>query len=334
MRHDLKVLLAQCLNRTGITPWVERRRRVIHLLMFHQVNEQEHPLGLSITPELFEEVVVFLKRKYEIVSLDKAVENLAAGKVTSGCVLTFDDGHRDNYDCAFPILKRHGTPATIFVTADALDTGTFGWQVFDRAVLRTGSASLDLERFGLGIVQLGGRDRSVILGELHRSLKQMPDVRKTEVVNYVINQIGGRQCVNRSMLTWSEAKEMADSGLVTIGAHTITHPILSQTAPAQARREIIGGKSLIEERLGRPVHYFAYPNGTLRDFTEEHRLLVAEAGYRAACTTVAGSCVAGCDLFTLKRIDITEPVCRDGAGRFSPELLSAKLSGLFLRREQ
>ena len=64
-------------------------------------------------------------------------------------VLTFDDGYRDNYDFAFPILKKHNVPATIFVTLDALDAGVFGWDLFDQAVLKTGAETLDLQTYGL-----------------------------------------------------------------------------------------------------------------------------------------------------------------------------------------
>jgi len=330
MRHDFKVHAASCLQRLGITRWAENRRKVIHILMLHKVNPVDHPLGLSIGPGLFEEVVVFLKEKYGILSLDQALGRLAGPDPGKGCVLTFDDGYRDNYDYAFPILKKHGAPATIFVTLDALDSGVFAWEPFDRAILAASRSELDLESFGLGSLPLL-EDRGPLLGELHQKLKALPHARKCEIVNHVVAQLGDGMPGERSMLSWSEAREMADSGLMTIGAHTISHPILSRVEPETARREIVEGKALIEERLGRAVRHFAYPNGGRGDFDASHVSLVAGGGYLSACTTLAGNCTSGSDPFRLKRIDLTPSVCLDTRGAFCPALLTAKLSGLFMR---
>lgn len=331
MRHILKTYAARCLDALGIIDRFEKRRNVIHVLMFHQVNHSNNAMGLSINPDLFEELVVFLKSRYELINFDQAVERLTTNDQPTGCVLTFDDGYRDNYDFAFPILKKHAAPATIFVTLDALDSGIFGWGMFDKAIISTNAESLDLQSFGLGTVRLAGQERQPLIHELHRSLKTLSDSHKREIVDYVIANYGDENNTCRTMLTWDEAKEMADSTLVTIGAHTITHPILSRTNSNQAHNEIIEGKTRIEGRLGLPVHYFAYPNGSRSDFNDEHVAMAQSAGYRAACSTIAGNNSVGCDLFTLKRIDVTTRMCTDASGCFSPALFSATLSGLYLR---
>ncbi|HBG07890.1 MAG: hypothetical protein A2075_18965 [Geobacteraceae bacterium GWC2_58_44] len=328
-RHDIKIIAADCLNRLGVVDWLARRQNAVQILMFHQVNPVENAVGLSVTPELFEKLVIFLKSRYELISLQQAVERLASHDQPTGCVLTFDDGFRDNYDHAFPILKKHGIPATIFATVDALDSGVSGWDLFDQAVMEGEHESVDLTRFGLGKLSAGKHERQSLVAELHRILKALPDAAKREIVDHVIAEHNPNNFC-RTMLTWSEAREMADSGLVTIGAHTITHPILSRTGPEQARKEIIDGKTLVEQRLGLPVDYFAYPNGNRTDFNDEHQTMVQAGGYSAACSTIVGSNRAGCNLFALKRFDVTTRVCTDTSGRYSEALFSANISGLFM----
>jgi peptidoglycan/xylan/chitin deacetylase (PgdA/CDA1 family) len=330
MRNLLKVWTATFLNRLGVIDWFENRQNVIHILMLHQVNHSNNVMGLSIPPELFEELVTLLKSRYELINLGEAVNRLTAHK-PSGCVLTFDDGYRDNYDFVFPILRKHNVPATIFVTLEALDSGFFGWDLFDQAVIKTNAVAINLEQFGLESYRLVGYDRASLIVDLHRKLKTIPHSKKSQIIEHVIAEYGDTENKSRTMLTWNEAREMADSGLITIGAHTITHPILSRVDSIKAQSEIIAGKFLIEERLGLPVHYFAYPNGGKSDFNDEHVAMVKEAGYRAACATISGSNDINSDLFTLKRIDVTTRMCTDGAGHFLPSLFLAKTSGVFMR---
>lgn len=331
MRHLLKTFVALGLNVLGIIDWYEKRQNVINILMLHQINYSNNSLGLSITPELFEELVVFLKSRYDLLSFDQAVDRLKTHDNQSGCVLTFDDGYRDNYDHAFPILKKHAAPATIFVTSDALETGVFGWDLFDQAVTKTDAAVINLEQLGLKSYRLADYERASLIADLHRKLKTLPHSKKNQIVEHVIANYGDSDSKQRTMLTWEEAREMADSGLITIGAHTITHPILSRVDSVQARHEIITGKSFIEARLGFSVHYFAYPNGGVSDFNDEHVDMVKQAGYLAACSTMAGTNGEKTDLFRLRRIDVTTRMCTDRAGHFSPPLLLAKTSGVFMR---
>ena len=331
MKQALKVLAARVLDSLGVFDRFEKTHRAINVLMFHQISNKINSLGLSITPELFEELVVFLNNRYGIISLGEAVDRLTSGNQLSGCVFTFDDGYRDNYDFAFPILMKHKTPATIFVTLDALDTGVFSWDMFDQAIVQTTADAIDLEHFGLETYRMSGTDRTTVIADLHRSLKRLPNDKKSQIVQYVITTYGDDKNKQRTMLTWEEAREMANSGLITIGAHTITHPILSRVDSAQAHHEIVAGKSLIEDRLGLPVRYFAYPNGGMSDFNDEHVTMVKQAGYLAACSTIAGTNDHQSNLFTLRRIDVTTRMCTDSAGRFLPSLLFAKMSGIFIR---
>ena len=82
-----------------------------------------------------------------------------------------------------------------------------------------------------------------------------------------------------SALTWNEVQQLAKSDMVSIGGHTITHPILPNCPSMIANREIVESKRMIEDRLGCEIKHFSYPNG---DFTEREMGMVKQAGYVTA----------------------------------------------------
>jgi peptidoglycan/xylan/chitin deacetylase (PgdA/CDA1 family) len=128
------------------------------------------------------------------------------------------------------------------------------------------------------------------------------------------------------MLTWGEAKEMQASGLVAIGSHTMTHPILTQLARDKAREEIVRSKAVAENKLNCVVDLFAYPNGRAEDFDEEIIEMLISAGYSAACTTISGTADIKVNPYRLPRIDVTFDMCVGLCGRFSPEMFEDALT--------
>lgn len=313
--------------RSGLTS-SRRAGNRITLLMYHRITPERDVLGLSVSPQFFELQLQFLKSRFEIVSLGEAVSLLEAGAISGEyAVLTFDDGYRDNYDHAFPLLKKYQVPATIFVTVEGLETGYFGWYVFDQAILNSESEALDLTEFGLGAVDIStGAAREQAIYRLHRELKQCDHGKREAVTEKVIAENFDHTTCERVMLNWSEAKEMQDGGLVTIGSHTMTHPILTRVADERARWEILQSKAVIEERLGSRVEFFAYPNGTEQDFNEGIIEILKDAGLSVACTTSPGSVVGGDNPFRLPRMDVTRGMCEGVDGGFSSEMFEAALT--------
>ena len=112
---------------------------------------------------------------------------------------------------------------------------------------------------------------------------------------------------------------MQDGG-IEFGGHTVTHPILSQLPSELQKSEIVTCRQRIEQETGVPPVSFAYPNGSIKDYTKETTKIVRQAGYLAACTTRKGSNPPGCDRFALRRI---------GVGSDPTWVLEARLSGLF-----
>lgn len=331
MKTKIKIFLSSFLIKSGFIRLYGNIFPAVSILMFHRVNPFQDCHGLSILPELFEQQIMYLKNQHEIVSLKTAVDQIGKKKINRNMyVITFDDGYQDNFNYAFPILKKYCVPVTIFITYDAIESGMFGWGAFDNAILTTDSKHLNLDTFGLGSYLLSNlSDREKAVRELHRKLKiRLNDERKA-VVEFVLYNYGNSKICNRYMLTWEQIREMSASELVTIGSHTVTHPILSKISSEQAWNEIVTCKKMIEDRLGEKVHHFAYPNGEIHDFTSESISMVRGAGYLSACTTISGRNKAGANPFRLKRFDVTTAMSTDTNGRFESNLFRAKISGCF-----
>src|SRR5262249_43122043 len=128
-----------------------------------------------------------------------------------------------------------------------------------------------------------------------------------------------RASLGRAM-TSEEVRALVADGLVTIGAHTVTHPVLLGLGAAACRREITESKLACEALTGTPVAVFAYPYG---DFDAEAREAVIAAGFTFACSLQRGPAMAACDIFALPRINIPNL----GGDVFEQALRSVSASG-------
>ena len=104
----------------------------------------------------------------------------------------------------------------------------------------------------------------------------------------------------RELATGDELRQMAENG-IEIGSHTISHSALDAADPEEIAREVCVSKDEIEQRFGKPVRFFAYPYGRLNEAVRD---AVAEAGYKAACSTRSGFNNAGTDPFILRRLEV------------------------------
>lgn len=279
------------------------KRRVI-ILLFHKVNRLAAPFfGEAVKPHVFEKQIRFLKRFYEIVDL-AALTDCGMDLKTSRdlIVITFDDGYRDNYSYAFPILKKYGVPATIFLTTDYVGTHRLLWHDELAWILYKASRPADPRtaarlrlppKIHLAVEQFFGSDLRGKVQSLHSLaslLKKFSDTERQGVLSSLANICGVEEWPgerNRPMLSWDEVSEMAEEG-ISFGSHSRTHPVLSRLSPLQAREEIIGSKKAIESKIGKPVTCFAYPYGKEEDYSRSTWQVLREGEFTHACTAIRG----------------------------------------------
>jgi peptidoglycan/xylan/chitin deacetylase (PgdA/CDA1 family) len=289
------------------------------------VNDDAHPFFTGTPVALFRKQMEALRRHFTVLPLTELAERARLRDVPrNGVAVTFDDGYRDNYTNAFPVLRDLGLPATIFLTTDAVDGNALLWhdRVFD-AFHRTRRAEA---RFEDEVLPLGPADRgaslAIVLARLRRSSPEDRDLR----IESLLEEFGIEPGVpgGWEKLSWREVREMASHG-ITFGAHTLDHPILTFVGEEEARRQIRESKRRIEAELGSPVTAFAYPNGSASDFDRSTQRIVEEEGLSLAVTTVSGA-----------NDEKTNPYClrRTGMWGDDPQLSTLRLALARLSRER
>lgn len=281
------------------------------ILNYHRILEAADPL-LASEPDLktFRWQMQVLADCFNVMRMDQALAAMASGRMPPRAVcITFDDGYRSTHDLALPVLREFGFPATVFVTTGFVDSGSM-WNDRILEALRTiKAAGLDLEDAGLGsypLDTLEQRRQAVVL--LTEKAKYCTPAARQALVER-LDELAATPS-REPMLTSEMIRSMAAQG-IEIGAHTVTHPILTSLPDEQALQEIEESKRQLEAITGRPVRYFAYPNGKHgKDFDERHIAMARQAGFEAAFSTALGAAGAEHDRYSLPRSrpwDITRP---------------------------
>ena len=338
-----KVLLGQALVRGGLwkrrlRTWAERNSVII--LTYHRVTETwdetldySQP-GMVVTGSTFERQLAILKEHFEIVKLGALLADgvTAARPARPRCVITFDDGWRDNYDLAFPILRRHGLPATIYLATDFIGTDRAFWHteliyLFTRTeVSRSLRDELTFRaypspvRHELRRLARGGPYGAHDLDPLVETVKALCDEEVIEdLVQALSRTVGLRRplCQDRRFfLDWDQVRAMAAAGL-EIGSHGCSHRIMTRLPAEAAKEELVRSKAEIEHRVGGKVEHFAFPyeaaNGALVT-------AAATAGYRTACLAEPVTRRGALGIRLLPRLGMHEEVCGDGRS-FDEDLL-------------
>lgn len=289
------------------------------VLMYHRVisSFDDQPFfvepGMYISAETFGKQIAFLKDRFEVIFFEELVNKVLNGENVGGlCAITFDDGWRDNYMEAFPVLKKHCVPATIFLATGFVGTDRMFWpeetcfylernMVGDPAFT---DAPLSYIRFRKEISKYHLSKRETLFDKAIELLKGYSSSDREEILGY-FRSIINVDAMPRQMLDWNEAREMLSSGLVKFGAHTVNHEILDQVPLKTVLEEVTKSRSDIEYNLGCIVNTFAYPNG---NNTENIQKILAESGFNAAVTTHKGLMDRDVPLMEVSRIAIHEDV--------------------------
>lgn len=268
------------------------------VLMYHRVHPE--PDVLSVSPERFATHVRFLREYCHPITLSELVRALEEARPlpAGAVVVTFDDGYRDNFTHAYPILAAHGVPATFFVTTGMIDERRHFW--WDRVRLGLKEAADVVREWPAIAPALEGLDRHARIARVTEALKRVPSTEARDLIARITFPLGPVEPVTMS---WENLRVMARHGM-EIGSHTVTHPILAQQSPEEADWEVLQSKRDLERHLGMPIRHFAYPNGRACDFSSRLMRTLQEAGYASACSTVEGVVTPRSSRFSLERIGV------------------------------
>ena len=281
-----------------------RRDRVFQILMYHRVNDQSDGFLPSTSIRTFSMQMQYLAENYSVLSLEDMV---ACAKVQDvperAIVVSLDDGYRDNFTQAFPILQQHGLPATVFLATDAIGTGNRLWH--DNvcwAISRTTVSVVYGYGKDCGHSLYSPKEKLTAIDNILWYFRSLSKSERDMQLQTLMRELGIQE--NHSaiplMLSWDEVRIMRAGG-IRFGAHTMSHPILSNLSDEEVRHEVRNSKRVIEENLQESVMSFAYPSGRVCDFNERVRSIVREEGFDCAVTTVSGVNPGDADVFSLKR---------------------------------
>lgn len=301
-----------CAKRLGLR-WLDfGDHRLAVILRYHSVSDASDESHLyaspsiTLSPRLFERQVAFLARFYRVIRMDDLVEALDGGRLPprNAVVITFDDGYRDNFEYAYPILRRYGIPAMFYLVTGSLDDGRPLWTSELRYVIDSrANGHLAIPALALEFDVSIGAAREQAIRSLTRRLAALPRDAREEVLREMRRGARTRSpSPRRTMLTWKEVKEMQRGGM-DFGAHTVTHPLLPSIPLEEAQEEIAGSKGDLEAHLRAPVHHFSYPNpGDGVHANAAVRRLVADVGFATAVTSHGNYVMAGDDRLELRRL--------------------------------
>ena len=248
--------------------------------------------------EWFETLVLYLKSKYKMVAISEFDNAENYKKRNSLCNITFDDGDRTVYDVVFPILKKHNIPATIFVSPRSIVDKFNFW--FQEIGGYNAEKMLDIL---IRELNLKIQDRSSL--NYRSILKTLPLSKINEMISIYQQETNTPPKPFRNM-DLEQIRELQKSDLITIGAHTLYHPILKNETDERTNEEITKSITELSELLGEKVEYFAYPNGTPNvDFGEREIGFLKNSGIKIAVSTEPKFVDESAEKMAFPRIGIT-----------------------------
>ena len=286
----------------------------------------------EITPKFLDRMIGALKRwNFDIVSIDEVCRRAVTLAAPRRFVcLTFDGGYKDLMTAAYPVLRKHGVPFTVYLpTAFPDGLGEAWWLGLEAVIAREDRISLMMDRNEQRFDVAGTSEKNQLYDLLWRWMRALPP----SDLSFAINDLCKRYSVDLAALSreasldWEDLARLAADPLVTMASATVNYPVLSNLNDAGALREMTMGRAVAQTAFRRDVNHFAFPFGDRASWSRQHAVMAAEAGFGSAASAIPGVVEAEgrTDLRALPR------VAWDGRRR-SLRILRVLLSGVTFHR--
>jgi peptidoglycan/xylan/chitin deacetylase (PgdA/CDA1 family) len=346
IKYAIKVVVSHALYGMGLLQlwqyFALKRRAVV--LMYHRVltlkemqGSGSHP-SIMIERETFAKQMGLVKRRFKVLSIEEFTRRMEH-KIpfeNSSCLITFDDGWKDNYTHALPILKANEIPAVVFLPVNYIGQRRHFWhealvQFFVLAVKTARKEPARAARLREVVAQTGCREIFDVLDEDPRPhiIEVISKNRKgllPSVIDAALSDLsrelgvddGDLEGIDR-FVDWEEVVKMSQAG-IEFGGHGAEHRLLSHLSTDEAREDIQRSKDVLDRQVKVATPTFSYPRGY---WTAQVVELVKASGFRLAFLAKGGSVSCQDDPYTLRRINIAQ------AGTESMPMFLARVVGLF-----
>ena len=300
------------------------------VLMYHRVgNLTNDPWQLAVSPENFEQQLRVLKETCNLISVGQLIEQIGKKSIAPKSVcLTFDDGYRDNYFAAKPLLEKYDCPATFFIATHYISRQQpFWWDELEQVILRSEKLpstlsmtfnqtpfEFKLENGGVLTAEESEKQKSWVWNEefptqrcelyltLYKILRYLPYDEQQSVIEKI--KLWGdhnKNLIEDFAMTEEQLKEMANHPQFEIGLHTATHPFLAAHSREIQSKEIIACENYLKNNCPNYTRILAYPHG---DFNEVTLSVVKEKNLTAAFTTSERPVTKHSNLYDLGRFQV------------------------------
>ena len=296
---------------------------ILRILTYHRVTNPEHtihsdPNLVSATPEMFTRHMKWLERHYQAIDMQQALDAVVDGAPLPqrAVLITFDDGYPDFREFAWPVLRQLGLPVTLFVPTafPGQQISAFWWDRLYAAVNTSRKDEIIDEK--LGCLQLHthrDRARSALILRYHA--RSLPHTEAMAWIDDLCLKLTNEEHVTTTPMSWQDLRLLSEQG-VTIGAHSRTHPLMTQITNQQVYDEIAGAQQDIETMLGKTLPIFCYPAGA---YNHTIGTIARNSGIKLGFGTYLGhNNLNNCNPLCLKRINMTR--------RTTPTVLRGRLS--------
>jgi peptidoglycan/xylan/chitin deacetylase (PgdA/CDA1 family) len=284
----------------------------VKVFLFHRISPHTDPVWPPISPTHFEKIVSHLKKKFEIVPLEETVlGNYIPGKSKELCAITFDDGYKDFSEFAFPIIKKHEVPASMYVITDCVYAGLPPWTfVLNHLLLNTKLSSIEIESAEIpeNLKKVGWKNMDEKVNNINRFspvLKRISDDGRENVMKQIQSQIKDVDSPSGLIMNWDEIRSIKNEG-IEIGSHSANHPVLSNNLDLESiKHELKRSGEEIEKETGKFPLAISYPFGM---YNNEAKKIAKEVGYKMGLTVFPKQYSSTEDQFEIPRIELySEP---------------------------
>ena len=262
----------------------------LHRVAKIEENEILYNQFLKVSEEYLEDTILKLKKKnYKFISLDELEVTIKSGSKEKFAIFTFDDGYKDNYTTAYPIFKKYNIPFTIYITNDFLNKKAVLWWYIIEDIIKNNEivVTSKMEKFSCRTKK--EKENTFVILRNNIFTFGGKDLAK-KIKNYLPNyKFSFSEKCDELCMDWEELKVLANDPLVTIGAHTVSHPAMNTLTLEEMEKEVLDGKKELEEKLKISIDHFAYPYGTTRQVNEREFNFLKNNDFKTSTTTRANN---------------------------------------------